>query len=620
MFRLSLFLIFILIPVVSYPQDAPVKFGEIDRDALEMQTYEGDTSAHAVILCDYGIFSAFNENFTRVLRIKILKKEGLEWANRAYISRSKARIKGITYNLVNNEIVEDKLDRKTIYAEKLNGIYYRMKVAMPNVQVGSVMDIEFSFEGFPSEWYFQHSIPVIWSELVLEETPSVSFQKNFFGYETIDISTPTRWVATNVPAFHEEPYMDAATNYRTKFEFDVAQFKIGQIKYSIAPDWETICSNLFLFRDFGGAIEQSFFMKNIAEEIKAMDISAEGKIRMAFAEAKKVKWDGSHSLFARDETVKYAYDEQIGNSAEVNMILLQILQRMDMDAHPVVMSTRDNGVLTPINCSFNKLNHMIVYVNVDQKIYLLDATEEYMPCDLLPLHSINKRGRVIARDRSAWVDIEVDKKEKSQIYYKLALDENMNLEGALNYRSYDYAAFNLRKEYFSFNSEDEYLDGFESKMPGLDIQRAEFTNLDSIYKPLTRNFEIQVRNQVMQAGNEYYLYPLLYEQLTENPFKSDERKYPVDFAYPREKSVIIQIQIPEGFEASSLPEPVSLYLPEHTVDFSYQVALSGNTLTAIYKFNINKAVFLPNEYPDLKLIYDQVIKHHSQPVILKKSI
>ena len=37
-------------------QDAPVKFGKVDRAALEMKVYDKDTSAAAVILCDYGYF------------------------------------------------------------------------------------------------------------------------------------------------------------------------------------------------------------------------------------------------------------------------------------------------------------------------------------------------------------------------------------------------------------------------------------------------------------------------------------------------------------------------------------------------------------------------------------
>jgi hypothetical protein len=65
----------------AFSQKPPIKFGKVDKSDLEMQYYELDSSASAVILCDYGRFNGNTLEFTRLLRIKILKKEGLSWAD-----------------------------------------------------------------------------------------------------------------------------------------------------------------------------------------------------------------------------------------------------------------------------------------------------------------------------------------------------------------------------------------------------------------------------------------------------------------------------------------------------------------------------------------------------------
>jgi len=46
-----------------------------------MDSYERDSSAEALILSDIGEFNGQTLKFSRHIRIKILKKSGLEWGN-----------------------------------------------------------------------------------------------------------------------------------------------------------------------------------------------------------------------------------------------------------------------------------------------------------------------------------------------------------------------------------------------------------------------------------------------------------------------------------------------------------------------------------------------------------
>ncbi|PLX23356.1 MAG: hypothetical protein C0597_01220, partial [Marinilabiliales bacterium] len=64
-----------------YAQKDPIKFGKVTIEELKMTKYDLDTTAEAVVLCDYGVFDNQAFEFTRVCRIKIFKKDGLRFAN-----------------------------------------------------------------------------------------------------------------------------------------------------------------------------------------------------------------------------------------------------------------------------------------------------------------------------------------------------------------------------------------------------------------------------------------------------------------------------------------------------------------------------------------------------------
>src|SRR4030042_3861077 len=94
---IRLFILNYLLFICTQPgisQKPPVKFGKIDRELLEMTVYEPDTSAEAVILCNYGRFDPVNFQFTNTIRIKILKKEGYYWANMVLTTPAKGDDKG----------------------------------------------------------------------------------------------------------------------------------------------------------------------------------------------------------------------------------------------------------------------------------------------------------------------------------------------------------------------------------------------------------------------------------------------------------------------------------------------------------------------------------------------
>jgi len=615
---LPLLVIIISLFFHGYSQKAPIKFGKIDKKYLEMTVCDIDSTAPAVILCDYGYFNGNTFKFTRLLRIKILTKEGYEWANRTFSTYSKSNIRGITYNLEDGEIVKEKLKRSSIFSDHVYDNYYRMRIAMPNVKVGSVVDIEFTYSWLPSDWYFQQMIPVLRSELVIESSTYVTFRKNFFGYVPLSEASANRWVAVNVPAFKKESFMNSYENYISKFEIEIMKVSFPGLYLNFSADWDGVCRSLKEMGKFGVPLNAgNSFINGMAKVIKKKNTTDKEKVIAAMDTLHSIKWNGDEWLYTSERELKFQYDKGVGNSTDINIGLIVLLKKLGFEVYPVALSTRSNGLLSEIKPSLDKLNYVVAYAKVDGEFVLLDATEELLPYYLLPVRCLNQRGRIIDKDTSVWVDMNSKNKHKKVAMYNLTLEDDMTLTGSIDYARYDYAAYYWRKNFEEATDEDEYIDNLTQTMDGLTIEEATFSNVYDIYQPVKESYDVTIENIAIQMDSLIYLPLMVFESIEDNLFNSKTREYPIDFAYLRERSGVINITLPPNVEVVEIPKPLMLSMPGKSLDYVYSLAQMGNKLILNYRLRVNKPIVSMLEYNELRTFYEYIIEKEAEPVILK---
>ena len=603
-----------------WAQKAPMKYGKVDIADLEMKVYKPDSTASAVLLCNYGYFDSNQMQFVHQMRIKILKDEGKEQGDFWVPASEKTTVKGQTVNLENGVPVVTKLNKEGIFIERITKNAYRARVAMPNVKVGSVLDIEFYYNGLPSYWSFQKSIPVRWSELILEESIYFSYRKNSTGYIPLSEATTDRWVAKEVPAFKSEPYLNNYENYLTRFNIEVSSIHIPGVLYKdYATSWEAVAKNLREDDDFGGRLtNMNLFLNGLEKEIKTSSTTPEEKMAKAYLAIKRIKWNKEQSIYPTKEGLGYALNKKIGNNADINLNLVVLLRKLGIEANPMVLSTRDNGLLPPYSVSLDRLNYVAVQAVIGEKTYLLDGSEDNLPLGLLPERTINGRGLVIKNESEEWVDLTPQKKDKSASILNLKLTPEGTLKGNCGKSTYDYAALDQRNHYKRFNSEDEYLKKIESDNIGLSVDSYKITGMDSLQLPLKEDFTITLKNRVTKANNQLFINPILFDKFTENPFKAEQRVYPVDFTTPRESTQIFMLELPTGFSIEQTPKNIKMSLPDNTASFQMLSSVVDNKIQVMFKLNINKPVFYAAEYQNLKLFFDELVKKQSEMLIIRK--
>jgi len=665
-------LLLALVAGYSYAQKAPIKFGEIPIEDLKMVRYDKDSSASALILADFGESSliynqseGFSLLFERITRIKILSKDGLDWATFTVPlyhdggdNEKISGLKAVTYNLENNKVIETKLKSDAVFKEKVNANVDMMKITLPNVREGSIVEIAYKvnsdFYFNFQDWEFQSTIPVRWSEYRANIPEFYNYDKYMQGYVQLVVnetkampsfititskerpSGPTggttefsqdkidykenrsRWVAQDVPAFKAEPFITTLKDYISKINFELAYTKFpGEAAKPYMGSWEDINKLFSNSPNFGKEITGNAFLKRTVEEIIAGLTTPEQKIGAINNYVKQqIDWSGSSQKYT-DTPLKKVLEDKKGSSAEINLILGSMLEKAGFKVFPVLVSTRDHGFVretTPISSQFN---YVLCLVKFDDKQVLLDATDKLLPTGVLPERCLNGNGLVVS-EASGYSWVALKSPVKSRTYYNadLTLSAGGEMKGKVQADRSGYYAHSHRKTFLS-KGQDDYVKDFIGTRSWV-VEKSEFKNAKEISEAFKEVHEVVINDHVVSGDAMIYLNPFVVLQEEENPFKSEQREYPVDFGSPLEKLYICKITIPEGYAIDELPQSRLLKLPDNAAKYTYNVTQTGNAIMLTSNLQINTSLFTQLEYPALREFYNQVVAKQAEQIVLKK--
>jgi hypothetical protein len=633
-----------LISTGALAQKAPGKFGDIPMADLTMKTYGKDSSASAVVLFDFGNAYISDRGddyilrFERHVRIKVLKKDGLSQADifvPLYHSGSSEEkitgLKAVTYNLESGKIVETKMSKEGVFKEKFNKYVNHQKFTLPGVKEGSVFEYSYNLESdfftsFPN-WKFQVSIPTRHSEYWAMIPESFDYQRYMQGYITTEYELkPTNiagisvngfhWIAKDVPAFREEPYMTSEVDYVSKINFALSTYRTSNgVTREVMGSWQTLSENLMQDEGFGKVIAKSGFLKETAISITAGKSEPLEKIKAIHSYVKEnIEWDGEKDFLAGD--LKKVMEKKKGTSGDINLMLASLLDKAGFDVNMILLSTRDHGFVRQQYPMTRQFNYVICAVKLPDRILLLDATDRYLPMTVLPERCLNGQGLIVSKLDRGWIDITTKVKAKTTTSGDFVLSETGELKGTLSFARDGYQALSMRKAYFD-KGEEAYLRDVKSGKPW-GIEKSEFADLTDLDKSAKEKHSVTITEQGTAAGDVLYINPIVTHKIQENPFKLDQRIYPVDFGIPVENIYLCKITIPAGYQVDELPQSKVFALPGNAARFTYSAVPTGNIINITCNLSINKALFVQSEYPVLKEFYTQVIAKQEEQIVLKK--
>jgi len=106
--------------------------------------------------------------------------------------------------------------------------------------------------------------------------------------------------------------------------------------------------------------------------------------------------------------------------------------------------------------------------------------------------------------------------------------------------------------------------------------------------------------------------------MKENPFKLDNRVYPIDYTYPWHERYTISVMIPEGYTLIAKLDDLNVVLAENVGGFMYKIIDNGKNLQLVVDLKINKAVLSTEYYADLKELFKIAVEKQTEKVVLSK--
>lgn len=654
----SILVCFLLsVPFILHAGEKLPKFGKIDESFVSSNSCPIDSSAHAYYVFDIGE-DYFDYNTTdgfvlkqqRHFMIKILDETAFDWADIEIplyqdngTDDKVFSIKAVTYNIEGEEVVESKLDKDNIFRDKRSEHWDITKFTMPDVKAGSVIEVSYTVSSIYyynlDEWTIQSTIPILNSYYNVRIPEYFIYNRTQRGYLTVKWDTSYKngnitfpggqrvdytensytVKKENVPAFKVEGYLRTPANYITAVEFELSRIEYpNQAVKHYATTWEKVNKQLLEHASIGQRLKWTGFANDFVDQLKGQDLRSHALLHEAF---KKIQhhytWDGKRSIYTSG-SLKSTYNDKQGNSADINYALVVLLKELGFHACPILVSTTDHGVVMPTNPSISSFNYAVAGVEIDGVYHYMDATDKFSEIDLLPYRCLNYKGRTIEYGNCNWVDMTPQKINLSQRFYQLKMDDTGILTGTVKYTDAQYAAYNRIKAIKTNGTEEEYIKQLEKEYGGLEIESFSF-NAEQGSEKFVSQFEVSIKDAMQSAGDLILLNPLLFHAHEENPFKMENREYPVEFQTPMQTTISIMLELPKGITLEETPAPLRVTLPDKSCYYLYSVKAIGNRIAISTSYKRTKCQYLPAEYPLLKQFYNEMVAKEQTSLILKRT-
>lgn len=648
----------LFIQLLTAQNQEKFKFGNVSKNELELNAYEKDTTASAVVLFEecsmyYNYDNVVNdfEIITEyAVRIKVLNNEGLKYADISipfYKGKTRAMeenisgLTGFTYNLTNGNIEKEKLSKDYIFVEDVTESQKRQKFSMPAVKAGSIIEYKYKLSSpyyfQPENYKFQRDIPVRNSTLTVTIPEYFVFNKETKGFEPIDTKVksvnatimighnPLQCTAeeltakvTDLPGLKDEPYVWNYNDYMSGISLELKKIEIVGVYYkTFSQTWGNICQELNESSDFGKQIRsKGIFEKELASIINPEMSDIEKTRSILDMVRSKIKWNDKTALGS--ENIKKALKEGIGSSADINALLICALKDAGYDAFPVALSLRSKGKLPFTYPSLKDLNYFVVGVSHPNGNVFLDGTSENTDINILPIDCLTDKALCIFPERYDWIDLTAIGRNLEMSNINVQFDETGNLSGSCNQIYSGETAYSFSSNYASYETEDKLIEKIQSNNEiSLSEYKMERKRANSYTILETYNF---TSNNIRLDGDEIISFnPMIFPDMKENVFKSSSRNLPIEFPYSNQTRLTVNINIPEGYVLDEVPKSEKFVYEEGMADFTYSVKQIENAnIILSYHLNINQCTLPVTHYETFRDFWSKLVAKNNELIVLKK--
>ncbi len=628
---------------------------KLDIEDLKLTSYVKNASEPAeIIYKSYHYYITDGELHLDVIsRVKIYKKDDAKkfleeeistYNGKNNTSEKVTSLKVNTYNLENGKIATTSVDKNSKYQSKESKNTTVTKFAFENVKDGSVLEYKYSVL---SPWIYviprvmiEDEVPIRYVEYVFDTPKYYGYNINYKGElrpATQDVSEKIlyggdyrtyRFSYKNLTPYRNEKYVNNIANYRTSVaaELNSTDFPItgsgsiydsgikgGYKSYGVS--WNDIRKQLYEDENFGDELKRSNLVKELLpQEIKSIkDANERAAAILKFVQT-RYSWNKDYTAFT-DKGIKNLINTKVGNSAEINLLLILLMRSADINAEPVLLSTIGRGLLTSYSPSIAMLNYVLAFTEINGKPTLYDATSKMTTPNIIRPAALNYYGFVMTKTDAKQINVLCP--EKSTTY--LTVDAKLNPDGIIagNFSDRDtqlYAMMN--NESYDQDKADYHNTSYKEryKFPYTNIKTELLDNND-----FQTSFDFDSDSFVDGIGGKMVFNPLLFLFNKSHEFdQTEERRSPIELMTGYDKIKKVTVTLPDGYVFENVPKSKKFRTDDSAIQYVYKVTQEGNKLTVETTTTVEDPVYPKEYYPAFKQIFDNITKMEGQVVTAVK--
>jgi hypothetical protein len=641
-----------------------IKFGEVKPKDFENTVYSIDSNASAIVIADIGSckyegnnLGSFDIVYKRHLRIHLLNRNGFDAANISiplYVSSSVEdnvdKMEAYTFNMEGGKVQQTKLDKGSIFKDKLSKYFNVRKFTMPNIKEGSIIDIQYTISSpYPTymrPWDFQGSYPVLWSEYETSVPSIFDFVTITQGYhpfvvkdsrsstenymvrvpgsagersEMVNVPNLTeyrKWAMENLPALKSESFTSTLNNHIAKLEFQLARLKFpGANIREVMTTWTEASKNLMKDPDFGEELTKGLgWLKDDNKKITEGTATSLEAARKIYAFVRDNFTCTNHHSKYKSASLKKTLDSKSGNVADINILLTAMLKAQGFEANPVMLSTRPHGKAYEIYPVMDKFDYVICRVVIDEKPYLLDASYNKLGFGKLASDSYNGYARIIS-ENPVLLNLQPEELNETKITTLFLLnDEKSGLAGTYKSILGENESFRIRDAVVKGGKEAYFKELKKEYTQEIDMKEAQIDSLKYYEEPVQVSYKFHLDTD----EDIIYFNPLMSSAMKKNPLTSAKRLYPVEMPYAFNDVFILRMDVPKGYTVDEAPKSTRVKFNENEGMFEYLVSVKDNIIQLRSKLELKKATYSQEEYDELRNFFAFVVKKQAEQIVFKK--
>jgi uncharacterized protein DUF3857 len=576
------------------------------------------------------------------LRIKILTEEGRKNADvEIPFFKESGDIRGIKARTIRPDgsvaNFDGKVYEKTIV--KVRGLKYLAKTfTLPDVQVGSIIEYHYMTTWDPSI-YFRESVWILSDDLF---TRNAKFSlKSVSGFSirwSWPIGLPTgtappkddkgtiRLETRNVPAFQEEDFMPPPNELKYRVEFIYTQENDEKEPEKFwKKEGKKLNDQVERFVEKRKAMEQAvaqIVSPNDTPEVKLQKIYARvQQLRNLTYETEKTEQEEKRAKQKDTNSVEDVWKHGYADGREIDWLFLGLARAAGFEAYAVLVSRRSEYFFNSNLMNPNRLNDNVVLVKLNGKDVYYDPGTAFTPFGLLPWSETATKGLRLDKDGGSWVTTSLPESSVSTIERKavLKLQDDGTLEGKLTV-----VFAGLEALYLRLDERDEdaagrkkYLEDLvkEYVPTGIEVELKNTPDWGSSADKLVAEYELKLPGWVSGAGRHVLMAVGIFGAQEKHMYEHATRVHPLYFHYPMQKMDDITIELPLGWQVSSVPKPAN----DDAKAMLYTMKVENNNGTLHVERCMKSEVIGMDQkyYPALRKFYDVVRTADEQQIVLQ---